>query len=193
MTTDTCQHYWKLGPPIKGVVHGKCIKCLAERNFPAHSVLEGESLFNPSFTDPQVIEEVKPSNHKEGSMGHRLSHAEIKQKHQEYEARKDEILAEYERQGKHLAATAKALKIPYSSLLSLLGRWGVLNKPTKPAKHTLPKRGRASPPASTPTEDTETGGQLPPLPAFDTNWDPTVQVKYLDVWIEIWKMEHVKS
>jgi hypothetical protein len=34
-TTSVCQHHWLLSEPHQDVVHGTCIRCGAQRDYPA--------------------------------------------------------------------------------------------------------------------------------------------------------------
>jgi hypothetical protein len=83
------------------------------------------------------------------------------EKHKFYEVHKQEILADADRLGEQ--AMRNKWGIPSTSWYQLKGRWSPLVAAT-------------SPPNGPPT------GTLPPLPPFNDQWVPEVQIKWLEIW-----------
>lgn len=48
MTTATCVHWWKLGDPHAGTVHGRCDRCGDERTWSAFTMTDYDTSHNAS-------------------------------------------------------------------------------------------------------------------------------------------------
>ena len=88
------------------------------------------------------------------------------EKHQYYERNKAAILSDIQTLGR--IETRKKWALPGSTLGTLLKRWG--DPGSLPQSHA----------------EVKSEEQIPVLPAFSNNWDAEVQIKWLDVYGELY-------
>ena len=152
-----------------------------------------------------------------GHVRHRMTRAQVQERHRYYEDNKEAILTDLKSMG--IPATAKKWKIPYATVNTLRRRWGAEDDPrgrnTTWDKHEhyekhkdeilrdLKLIGRKAskekwklPPSTLVTLLTRWGvplegrgpdnGGLPPLPPWNDKWDPEVQIKWLDTYGKIY-------
>src|SRR4030042_6009034 len=114
---ECLSHYWLLGQPSDGVVHGKCQKCLEERDFPAYHPQDSETELRISRSaSKKKLNLVKPPPSKIG-----------RPRNPKIESRRGEILAMYNRLG-NVRATARAIGMPRGTLYKKLEQWGIKKK-----------------------------------------------------------------
>ena len=110
-------HYWLLGQPSDGVVHGRCQKCLKERDFPAYHPQDSETeLRKQRSASKKELNFVQPPPSKMG-----------RPRNPEIESRRGEILAMYKRLG-NVRVTARAIGMPRGTLYKKLEQWGIKKK-----------------------------------------------------------------
>jgi hypothetical protein len=98
---SSCIHHWDLGPPIRGIVHGKCIYCPAEKDFSAY----GDTQIDPG------------GRHRHGKK------LIVENTKEELDARRDEIVATWIRNNRNVSAAARELELHYSTIRASLLRW----------------------------------------------------------------------
>lgn len=144
---------------------------------------------------------------------HHMTRQQVMEKHEYYEQNREAVLADMESLG--IAATVKKWKISYSTLHTLKRRWLKdlpRSRKTAWAKHDYYEKhkdeilndlkvlGRKAtkekwklPPSTLttllsrwgePVEPHENG--LPALPPWNDEWDPEVQVKWLDIYGKVY-------
>lgn len=96
---SSCIHHWDLGPPIDGIVHGKCKLCPAEKDFPAY----GDAQIDPG------------GRHRKELIG--------KNTKEELDARRVEIVDAWRRNDRNVSAAARELGLHYSTIRASLLRW----------------------------------------------------------------------
>jgi len=107
----------------------------------------------------------------------------IRQRHKYYEQNKEAIIADLLTLGR--AATQNKWAIPRGgTIASLEKRWL-----TEEHRSTIPSNppGRPKQQPHPSTNSTTSNGRLPPLPQFSDNWDPSVQLQWLEVYSELAK------
>ncbi len=120
-------HHWMVGSMVEGITHETCKNCLDERAYDSNGI-------SVPVTNPVVIHQDQPTekspDEAEPPQPHRTpnitehNQAYIVSKHEEYRAREDEI-KEAIKEHPTVAAAAKALKIPVTSIRTMLLRWRV--------------------------------------------------------------------
>jgi len=115
MTTE-CTHNWKLGPAVGGIVHGRCLKCGEERDFPQYG--------DPAEPGPRHTPQIS-------SQAPKRDHSQLMERHRFYEEHKEEILADLQKLGR--PATLKKWNVPGGTMVGLLIRWGRATPPPPPA------------------------------------------------------------
>jgi hypothetical protein len=163
-----CIHRWQIDSHNKGT----CSLCGEVRQFPWDRK-EPVIVLNKGDTSTSQVSE------KEGDMN------SIKKRHKYYEANKEAIIADLLSLGR--AATQKKWGIPVGGTLpSLEKRWLTEEQraaiPTNPPGR--PKQQPHPSPSPTPSD-----GRLPPLPQFSDNWDPSVQLQWLQLYSELARRE----
>lgn len=106
---NECVHHYIFPPASGPTSKGQCRKCGAEK--------ECLNTLNP---EEFIL-------NKEGK-------EVMKQVRQDYDGRKDEIIATYHRCKENVDKTATALEIPIGTLYGLLYRWGVKERPVRKPK-----------------------------------------------------------
>lgn len=138
--TDSCPpHHWYLSNPLQGdngerITHEQCLKCGAERDLIEVKVKKKGEYVNGRYYEPHYTEIRYPERREEMSKFTPDNQALLREKHREYESRKQEIIAKYEvLKGEYgsLRKLSKDLDIPETSLRQLLNRWEVYESPRK--------------------------------------------------------------
>lgn len=153
-----CVHKWN----IDNHNVGTCLLCSEVRQFPLEA---GEK--------PVVLKKGHPRAKKHRAKG--LSHDELWRRHDYYVAHKDEIIADLFALGN--AATRKKWEIPIQTVHNLKSRWLT---PEQRAQITRWGPGPAPSPLS--SSSSSGNGRLPHFPEFSNNWEPEVQLQWLEVY-----------
>jgi hypothetical protein len=155
-----CIHRWQ----VDNNNIGTCSQCGEVRQFP----WEKGPVIVLKKADP-CISQVK-EEHMNPNM----------ERHRYYEDNKEAIIADLLSVGRE--ATRKKWNIPVGGVLpSLEKRW--LTQEQRSAIPTRHRRTKAVTPP--PTNPTPSNGRLPPFPQFSATWDPSIQVKWLEVYREL--------
>jgi len=159
-----CTHRFQVDSQNKGT----CSLCGEARQFPWHRA-DPVIVLNKGRTSTSRV------SPKEEDM------TSIRQRHKYYEENKDAIIADLLTLGR--AATQKKWGIPPGgTITSLEDRWL-----TQEQRSTIPPkpRGRPKQQPHPSTNSTTSNGRLPPLPHFSDNWDPSVQLQWLQLYSEL--------
>jgi hypothetical protein len=169
----TCVHKWQIDRQNVGT----CSVCGEVRQFPFE---KGQ--------DPVVLTPGRPPGRPRrrppgsGRQARRRNTGNIYERHRFYESHRNEIIRDLSTLGRR--ATRKKYGIPtYSSLASLEKRWLTPDQRATLDSASLRRAPATQDPAS------PTNGHLPHFPEFSGTWDPSVQLK----WLEVYQKLHTKE
>ena len=155
---DGCRHKWI----IDNHNVGTCSLCGEVRQFPVEK-------------SGQVVVLKKGKQKRYRKKGRQYQHLPTVKRHRYYESNRDAIVADLLSMGR--AATMTKWKIPSSSLCTLENRWVTDEQRDQIDAATL---SQPSQPASAATA--AKNGRLPVFPEFSGTWEPSVQLKWLEVY-----------
>ncbi len=118
---DPCIHHWICGASNNGIIHAVCKICHGERDLPAYEGIEVDTTIRyPEKTEDNM----NPNMRKKA----------------ELDARRDEIIAAWEKNQRNIYKTAKELGISSSTLHGKLAQWELIPRsPSKQPKKTKPR------------------------------------------------------
>jgi hypothetical protein len=156
--TKPCVHKWQIDSQNVGT----CSLCGEVRQFPMEK--DGEVV---------VLKPGRPPA-KRGRPKRNRTWTGIREKNQYYEAHKEEIARDLLSIGR--PATREKWGIPISTITGLERRW------LTPEQIATITSGSSQPAPGGPPQAPSRNGLLPHFPEFSGTWDPSVQLKWLEVY-----------
>jgi hypothetical protein len=155
---------------------GTCSLCGEIRQFP-YDKGEPVKVLKKGSPNHLLSNDNKPDNQRRTGM-HRHE-GKYPKKHRYYEDNKEAIIADLLSQGR--SATRKKWNIPKGSLGRLERKWLTEEQRLKLSVNPDTPPGTPEPPHPS-TTSAPSNGRLPPFPPFSDNWEPEVQLSWIDAY-----------